>query len=57
LELDLAPEVVDAVLDVLAERSPRLRNIVTAARDPASPAGVARRAALEQWSESFDSDF
>jgi hypothetical protein len=54
LELGLAPEVVDAVLDVLAERSPQLRDIVTAARDPASPAGVARRAALEEWSASFE---
>ena len=54
LGLDLAPEVVDAVLDVLAERSPRIGDIVTAARDPASPAGVARRTALEKWSESFE---
>jgi hypothetical protein len=55
LELNLAPDVIDAVLDVLAERSPRLADIVTAARDPASPAGVARRAALGEWSESFES--
>ncbi len=54
LELDLAPEVVDAVLDVLAERSPRLGDIVTAARDPDSPAGLARRAALNEWSEYFE---
>jgi hypothetical protein len=36
--------MIDAVLDVLAERSPRLRDIVAAARDPASSAGLARRA-------------
>jgi hypothetical protein len=54
LELNLAPDVIDAVLDVLVERGPRLRDIVTAARDPASPAGIARRAALEEWSESFE---
>jgi hypothetical protein len=54
LELDLAPKVSDAVLDMLAERSPRLRDTVTAARDPASPAGVARHTALEEWSKSFE---
>jgi hypothetical protein len=54
LELDLTPEAISAVLDLLAERSPELSNIVTAARDPASPAGVARCAALEEWSKSFE---
>jgi hypothetical protein len=54
LELDLSPDVVDAVLEALAERGPRFRDIVTAARNPTSPAGVARRAALEEWSKSFE---
>jgi len=54
LELSLDPAVIDAILDVIAEREvPRLCDIVTAARDPASPAGVARRAALEEWFEDF----
>ncbi|WNG88515.1 hypothetical protein C6A87_004535 [Mycobacterium sp. ITM-2016-00317] len=53
LELDLPPEVIDAVLDVLANRGPRIRDIVTAARDPSSPAGIAQRDALQEWSEQF----
>jgi len=54
LELNLVPAVIDAILDVMAERQvPRLCEIVTAARDPASPAGVARRDALEEWFDDF----
>lgn len=54
LELNLAPAVIDIILDVLAERQvPCLCEIVTAARDPASPAGVARREALEEWFDDF----
>jgi hypothetical protein len=41
LQLDLEPTVVDAVLDLLFQRSPQLSEIVTAARDPASPPGLA----------------
>ncbi|WP_406077284.1 hypothetical protein [Micromonospora sp. NBC_00858] len=49
LQLALEPPVVNAVLDVLAGRGPRLAEIVEAARRPDSPAGLARRARLEQW--------
>lgn len=48
LELDLDPAVIEAVLDLLAERSPRLCNIVTAARYPESRAGRAREARLHK---------
>jgi hypothetical protein len=51
LELDLDPAVVEAVLDVLAERSPRLCDIVTAARYPESRAGRAREARLQEMYE------
>lgn len=54
LELNLAQAVIDAILDVIAEREePLLCEMVTAARDPASPAAVARREALEEWFEDF----
>ena len=55
LQLDLEPATIDAVLDLFAQRGPRLCDIVTAARDPESPAGLARRAAVEQW-EQHDPD-
>jgi hypothetical protein len=51
LQLDLQPAMVDAVLDLLGQRSPQLSDIITAGRDPASPPGIARRAALEQWEQ------
>ncbi|WP_435125590.1 hypothetical protein [Micromonospora tulbaghiae] len=49
LRLALEPLMVDAILDVLADRSPRIGEIVEAARNPDSPAGLARKAWLEQW--------
>lgn len=47
LRLNLEPDVTEAVLERLAEQSIKLREIVTAGRDPDSPAGQARRAAVE----------
>jgi hypothetical protein len=41
----------DFALDLLAQCGPRLCDFVTAARDPESPPGIARRADLEQWKE------
>ncbi|MGV9763602.1 hypothetical protein [Micromonospora tulbaghiae] len=43
--------MVDAILDVLAHRSRPLAEIVEAARNPESPAGLARKAWLEQWEQ------
>ncbi|MEU4712357.1 hypothetical protein AB0F73_01610 [Micromonospora purpureochromogenes] len=51
LHLALEPPMVDAILDVLADRSPRLAEIVEAARNPESPAGLARKAWLKQWEQ------
>ncbi|SCL26107.1 hypothetical protein GA0070624_3239 [Micromonospora rhizosphaerae] len=51
LQLELEPPMVDAILDVLADRSPRIAEIVEAARNPESPAGLARKAWLEQWEQ------
>lgn len=45
LQLDLEPTMVDAVLDLLGQRSPQLFDIVMAARDPATPPGLTRRGA------------
>ena len=56
LELNLKPDVVDAVLDLLAERSPRLSEIVTAARDPRSTEAEKRRAALKDLEDDEDED-
>ncbi|OBH86160.1 hypothetical protein A5680_06100 [Mycobacterium sp. E2989] len=53
LKVDLDEDFTKVVLDSLAQRSPRLAEIVTAAREPDSPAGLARRAALEAWSQTF----
>ena len=47
LGLDLEPAMTDAILDMLAQRGPQFSEIVNAARDPGSTAGVARRAALD----------
>jgi hypothetical protein len=38
--------VISAALDLIAQRGPRLAEIVTAARDPHSPEGQRRRAAI-----------
>jgi len=54
LELDLEPAMIDAVLGLLAQRSSQHSDIVTAARDPASPASLARQAALEYWERNHD---
>jgi len=54
LELHLDPIVIDRVLDLFARRGPRFSDIVTAARDPASPAGLARQAALAKWEQNHE---
>jgi hypothetical protein len=54
LELNIAPAMINAVLDRLAERGPQVADVVMAARDPSSPAGLARRAALEQWEQHHE---
>ena len=51
LDLDLDPAVIEVVLDLLAQRSPRLCDIVTAARYPESRAGRAREARLQEMYE------
>ena len=48
LTVNLEPVVIDAVLDVLARRSPQFSDVVTATRDPKSRAGRARRRALKK---------
>lgn len=48
LYVGLDKSKVDDVLDRLTARGGKLRDIVTAARDPESPAGKTRRAAIEQ---------
>lgn len=53
LSVDMTPEMIDVALDILAARSPRLQQIVTAGRDPESPAGRVRKAALDSWSAQF----
>ena len=49
MELNLDPVMIDSILDELAQRGPRYLAIVTAARDPGSPDGLALRAALDRW--------
>ena len=60
LELDLPSSVISAALDLIAQRSPRLAEIVTAARDPHSPEGQRRHAAIAKatndYEESEDQD-
>jgi hypothetical protein len=50
LELNVAHEVIDAALDLIAEK-PEFQDIVTAARDPESPAARARDARIEAMYE------
>lgn len=47
LQLGVGREVIDAALDLIADREPEYRDIVTAARDPESPAAKARDARME----------
>lgn len=54
LELDLEPAMTDAILDMLSQRSPQFSEIVNAAGDPGSTAGLARRAALERWERQHE---
>jgi hypothetical protein len=57
LELDLPSSVISAALDLIAQRGPRLAEIVTAARDPHSPEGQRRRAAIAKaTNEDVDSE-
>lgn len=46
LMLNLAPELVAAVLDAVADSGPRWRYAIVAARDPESPAGRVRQRLL-----------
>ena len=48
LELDLSVSVISSALDLVAQRSPRLAEIVNAARNPDSPEGQRRLAAIAQ---------
>jgi hypothetical protein len=48
LSLDLEPAMIDGVLDLLTRYGAEFAEIVGAARDLESPAGIARREALEQ---------
>ena len=56
LAVDLEPVTVDLALDAIAERGGRFADIVTAARDPQSPQGMARSAAIEKWEQERDED-
>ena len=54
LDVRLDESIVEAILDRLAARGGRLRDIVTAARDPNSPAAKVRRAAVRALEQSGD---
>ena len=54
LELDLPSSVISAALDLIAQRGPRLAEIVTAARDPHSPEGQRRRAAIAKATNDYE---
>jgi hypothetical protein len=56
LDVILDKTMADAVLDRLDARGGRLRDVVTAARDPESPAGKARRAAVEQLEQLWEQE-
>jgi hypothetical protein len=56
LGLDLEPAMIDRVLDLLTRSGPEFSEIVTAATDPESPAGIARRSALERESRADRDD-
>ena len=47
LELNMPAEVIEAAVDQMTGRSPELRDIVTAVREPESEAGRARRELLD----------
>lgn len=53
LDVGLDKSKVDEILDRLTARGGKFRDIVTAARDPESPAGQARRAALEHLTQQI----
>jgi hypothetical protein len=54
--LNLKAAMIESVLDLLTRCGPELSEIVTAAADPASPAGIARRRALETESQDDQDD-
>lgn len=54
LSVSLSPATTERVLDAIAARGGRFADIVTAARDPESPQGKARREALGRWQEERD---
>ena len=57
LELDLPASVISSALDLVAQRSPRLAEIVNAARYPNSPEGQRRLAAIaEATNDDEDSE-
>ena len=54
LSVGLDRPTIEQVLDAIAERGEPFADIVTAARDPESPQGKARRDALEEWERDRD---
>jgi hypothetical protein len=54
LSVGLDQATTELVLDSIARRGGQFAEIVTAAREPESPQGKARRAALEQWEQERD---
>lgn len=54
LTLDLEPQVVAAVLSLMALRSPQLADIVEACRQPESAAGRRRREYTEYWASQHE---
>lgn len=55
LELNMDREMIDTVLDQLAQLDPDFLSMATATRDPDSPAAQARRAANNQWEQATPS--
>lgn len=56
MSLNLDDAVIHKVLDLLSETDPQLADIVTAARDPESPPGRARAAALKEIAEDCEAN-
>jgi hypothetical protein len=56
LRVEIDKETIECALDEISHRSEATSEIVTAAREPDSPAGKARQAALEAWANRLEPD-
>lgn len=54
LTVGIDDRTVELALDDIAQRSPRLSEIVAAARQPDSPSGEIHQAAVKAWVETQD---